>query len=138
LSIGVTGEYIQSLIDEVREDIGRIVTFYVPNPQPTYTDLYNPITDTRSKVTYTTHEILARVHWTSDEAITASPGGKYYIGQCYIHINPDYLEIAKSTQVDGGKVVVDGNDMTISKIIPQGVITINRYRLILEAFGDKK
>jgi hypothetical protein len=82
-------------------------------------------------------EVLARVHWTNDEQITATPGGKHYLGQCYIHIVPEYLALAESAQVDKGTVVVDGHTMSISKILPMGAPEINRYRLILIGDGNR-
>lgn len=87
--------------------------------------------------TYSTDTILARVHWTSDEGRTATPGGKYYTGDAQFHIEDKYLSIAEAAQVEGGKVIVDGHDMTITKIIPTGEAGINRYRVIATNTGKR-
>lgn len=81
--------------------------------------------------------VLARIHWSNDEQITATPAGKYYVGDAYIHIQPEYLELAEAAQSERGKVVIDNHNMQITKIIPQGAPTINRYKLILKGMGDR-
>lgn len=128
---------IKSIIDTVRERIGRNIIFHVPNAHADLTGLYNPISDTRYQMTTTDHTVLARIHWTNDEAITASPGGKFFHGDGYVVIDPSYLSIAQGAQQEGGSVTVDGREMTISKIIPVGAPTINRYRLILTGVGQR-
>jgi hypothetical protein len=149
----VNAQWIQDRIDEVRGYIGRNVTFHVPSLTPctlcVASGYYDPVNDITTFFTCpicagqyylpttTTTEVLARIHWTSDEAITATPGGKFYTGDANIHISPDYLSLAESTQTEKGKVVIDGHDMTILKIIPQGAPTINRYRLILKGDGQR-
>jgi len=82
-------------------------------------------------------EVLARVHWVNDEAITATPGGKYYLGQATLTINIDDLETAQKAQSESGKVVIDDHDMQITKIIPMG-FDINRYRVICNNMGDRQ
>jgi len=83
-------------------------------------------------------EVLARVHWVNDEAITATPGGKYYLGQATLTINIDDLETAQRTESEGGKVVIDDHNMQITKIIPMGAPDINRYRVICNGMGDRQ
>jgi hypothetical protein len=82
-------------------------------------------------------EVLARVHWVSNEAITATPGGKYFLGDAHITVDPTYTELLESAQNDAGKVVVDGQDMEIIRINPMGAPEINRVRAILKSVGTR-
>jgi hypothetical protein len=81
--------------------------------------------------------VLARVHWTNDEAIDTTPGGKYFVGDATATFDPSYRELAENTQVEEGKVVVDGHDMQIIKIIPLGAPEPNRYRVVLKNKGER-
>jgi hypothetical protein len=146
-------EYIKASIDAVREAIGRDVTFYAPKteacPLCVASGYYDSVGDTTYYytcpvcdgayylATFTETDVLARVHWTSDEGITATPGGKYFAGDAQIHIEDKWLAVAEASQVDGGKVIVDGHKMTITKIIPTGEAGINRYRIILSNTGER-
>ena len=151
--MSVDSQWIQDRIDEVRGEIGRIVKFHVPAtttcPLCTASGYYDSINDTTTyftcpvcagqwymPVTNVT-EVLARIHWTNDEAVTATPGGKFYMGDASLHINPQYLDLAESVESERGYVEVDNHKMTIIKIIPQGAPTINRYRLILKGDGQR-
>ena len=144
---------IKGIIDAVRAEIGRTVTFYTQNLSPCPLcltgNLYDSLGDISFNITCPTcagtywlntatpTEVLARVHWVNDEAITATPGGKYYIGEATLTIDPTYLDLAEACQNERGRVVVDGHDMTITKIIPFGGPAINRYRVILKNMGDR-
>ena len=149
----ISSEAIKAIIDNVREEIGRNVTFYTENLTAcslcVASGYYDPIGDTTF---YTVcpicdgaywinsalaTDVLARVHWVNDEAITATPGGKYYIGEATLTVDPSYLDLAEACQRESGKVVVDSHDMQITKIIPMGAPTINRYRIILKNMGDR-
>jgi hypothetical protein len=149
----VDSEYIRNKIDVVREQIGRTVTFNVRNLTPctlcTASGYYDAVNNITTYFTcpvcagqfympnMTATEVLARIHWTNDEQVTATPGGKHYLGQCYIHIEPEYLPLAESTQSEAGTVIVDNHTMHITKILPIGAPTINRYRLILVGDGSR-
>lgn len=140
-------------IDSARESIGRNVTFYTVDksacPLCLSGNLYDPITDNSFNVfcsvckgSYWVNvavgtEVLARVHWISDEGVTATPGGKYYLGDATVTVEKSYLDLAERCQDDGGKVLVDGHSMQISKIIPFGAFDITRYRVILKNMGDR-
>jgi hypothetical protein len=82
-------------------------------------------------------EVEARIHWSVDEQVTATPGGRYYIEDAYAHVEPQYLPLIEATQNEQGTVTVDGRTMKITKVIPQGAPTINRYRLILKGTGGR-
>lgn len=133
----VDAQGMKDIIDEVRAQIGRIIIFHVPNTHAPLDGFYNPVTDTRYQMTVTDYEVLARVHWTNDEAITATSGGKYFQGEAYAVIDPSYLSIAEGAQQEGGSVTVDSHEMAVSKIIPVGAPIINRYRLILVGTGQR-
>jgi hypothetical protein len=149
----VNADYIRDKIDLVRYQIGRTITFNVPNLTLCTLCVASGYYDaTSNSTTYftcpvcagqfympdvTSTEVLARIHWTNDEQVTATPGGKHYLGQCYVHIEPEYLALAESTQVEAGTVLVDGHTMSISKILPFGAPTLNRYRLILIGDGNR-
>lgn len=151
--LSVNKGYVKSKIDLVRRQIGRNVTFYT-SKSSICTDcvasgFYNPATDTSFNFVcplckgsaYTNSveptEVLARVHWAGDERITATPGGKYYVGECTLTIDPSYHELAQDAQKDAGKVVVDGRDMFITGIDPLGAPEINRIRLRCISAGTK-
>lgn len=146
-------EAIKAQIDAVRGQIGRNITFYVSSKAActlcTPSGYYDSVSDSTTYFTcpvchglyylptYTATEVLARVHWVSDEQVTATPGGKYFAGDCQAVIDPAYRTLAEAAQSEQGKVVVDGHDMSISKIIPVGAPSINRYRLILTNTGKQ-
>lgn len=127
-------DFIKAQIDAVRESIGRMVTVYYPLP---VAEVYiDPVDDTSFQKQYESEEILARVHWTSNEAMTMTPGGRYYVGEASITVDPEHLELLRKAQ-NGGKVVVDGLDMNILRINPLGAPEINRVRAILKGTGDR-
>jgi hypothetical protein len=144
---------IKRIIDNVRDEIGRNVTFYTENLAGcslcVASGYYDPIGDTTYYTvcpicsgsywinTSIATEVLARVHWVNDEAITATPGGKYYIGEATLTVDPIYLNLAEACEKESGKIVVDGHNMAITKIIPMGAPEINRYRIILKNMGDR-
>lgn len=151
--MSVDANYIRNTINSVRQQIGRDVVFYTPTLTQCPLCLLNGFIDPSTGTSYnfncpvckgtgwkssvTAHTILARIHWTNDEAVTATPGGKYYVGDCQLHIEPEYLSIAEAAQSDGGKVVVDGHNMSITKIIPNGAPTINRIRIVCTNMGTR-
>jgi len=146
----INADYIKQQIDTVREQIGREVSIYIPIRSAcvrcTASGFYDSFTD--HSVFFTCPEckgsfwkdtleetiILARVHWTSNEAINVTAGGKYYSGDAYFHVDPSYHTLLK-TSMDGGKVVIDGQEMNIIRINPGGAPTINRYKAILKGSG---
>lgn len=151
--IKVNREWIKRQIDSARVSIGRNVSFYTTSRTGCTLCLasgyYNETLDSTFYTgcpicsgnfyidAVTEHVILARVHWTNDEAATATPGGKYYIGDATVVIDPSYLDVAEAAQNETGKVVVDGHDMQITKIIPQGAPEPNRYRVVLKNQGER-
>lgn len=150
--MAVNAAYIKSKIDFVRSQIGRDVIFYLPNRVACdlcQNGYYDPHTDTSSNfqcplckgaywVNSTTQvTVLARIHWSNDEAITATPGGKYYIGDCTLGINTCDIDTAEAAQAEGGAVLVDGHKMSITKILPVGAPTINRYRVVCTNMGER-
>lgn len=149
----INRDFVKEIIDDVRENIGRSVFFYTTSLSACPLCLANNLYDAKSDVSFNVlcpickgtywintaveNEVLARVHWVNDEAVTATPGGKYYIGEATLTINIDDLEIAEQCQSESGKVVVDNHDMSITKIIPMGAPDINRYRIVLKNMGDR-
>lgn len=146
-------DWIKQQIDSVREQIGRIVIFYTVAksacPLCLADNLYDVVNDNSFNVVCPTcqgtywletaveNEVLARVHWVNDEAITATPGGKYYIGEATVTIDVSYLSLAEQCQSESGKVLVDGHSMQITRIIPFGAPEITRYRVVLKNMGDR-
>ncbi len=149
----INREAIKETIDSVRENIGRNVTFYTVEksacPLCVTNNLYDAVEDVSFNIMCPIckgkywleqavgTEVLARVHWVNDEAVTATPGGKYYLGEATLTINIADIEIAEQTQSESGLVKVDGHNMSITKIIPMGAPDINRYRVILKNMGDR-
>lgn len=138
----VSSEFVKSRIDNVRGQIGRYVTFYTPiagqNTDFVASGFYNPLTFTGYVPTFETTEVLARVHWAGDERITATPGGKYFVGDCSLTIDPSYHDLAQRCMTsDEGKVVVDTKEVTITSIDPMGAPTVNRLRLLCKTTGVK-
>jgi hypothetical protein len=145
-------ENIRAQIDAAREQIGRNVIVYIPALTEcalcTASGYYDSLSD-RSifftcpeckgaywKKGYSENIILARVHWTSNEGITATPGGKYFSGDAYIHIEPEYHSLLQEAQ-EGGKVRVDNQEMSIVRINPEGAPITNRYKVILRGVGER-
>lgn len=143
-------DHIRQQIDKGREEIGREVSIYTPVRSAcvlcTVSGFYDSISDHSTYFTcpecrgtfwkngMAETVIYARVHWTSNEAIDVTPGGKYFSGDAYIHVKPEYHSLLQQCQ-NGGKVVVDTNEMSIIKINPQGTPVINRYKAILKNRG---
>lgn len=149
----VNAAAMKSRIDAARQEIGRDVTFHtilgIACPLCTASGYLNPLSGdsyyyqcpTCSGQGYTNVTeatvVKARIHWTNDELRTASSVGKYYVGDCTLGVDIPYRELAERTQNESGKVVVDGHDMQIQKIIPVGAPIINRYRLVMKNMGDR-
>lgn len=145
--------FIKSVIDRAREEIGRDVTVYSPTssacPRCTASGYYDPIGDTTFYSvcpvcsgqywlhTTTQTDVLARVHWVGNEAISATPGGKYFVGDAHITVDPSKYSIFRAAQNESGKVLVDGQDMQIMQIRPMGAPEINRYRIVLRGMGSR-
>jgi len=145
--------FIENDIDFVRDVIGRNVTVYYPKPtaclECVASGYYDPMNDVSWNITcpqcngaywlanIESEDILARVHWVSNEGITATPGGKYFLGDAQITVDPCYKELLESAQNEMGKVVVDGQDMQIQRINPMGAPEINRVRAILKSMGGR-
>lgn len=66
-----------------------------------------------------------------------TPGGKFFVGDAYAVVAPEYHSLLVQAQNPGGKVVIDGQDMQIMRINPEGVPEINRYKLILRGMGSR-
>lgn len=82
-------------------------------------------------------DVLARVHWVGNEAITSTPGGKYYMGEATATVDPSYHDLFVQAQNEKGHVKVDEQDMQILQIRPMGVPEINRYRIVLKSVGNR-
>lgn len=151
--VKVNRGWMKKQIDSARESIGRNVTFYSTAKAPcslcTASGYYDTINDTTFYFNcpvcngqYYIYrevgtEVLARVRWSNDQAITATPGGRYYIGDATATIEDKYLSIAEEAFTETGKVVIDDRTMQIIKIIPEGAPEINRYKVIMKAYGDR-
>ena len=149
----INGLWIKEQIDSVREAIGRDVTFYSVTRAScslcTASGYYDTVNDTtyyfncpvcRGQYWIDTQvgtNVLARIRWSNDQAITATPGGRYYLGDATATIEDKYLPIAELAFKDTGKVLVDSHEMQIIKIIPEGAVSLNRYKVILKGYGDK-
>jgi hypothetical protein len=146
----VDSDYIKEVIDGVRDQIGRDISIYTPIRSAcvrcTASGFYDSISD--HSIFFTCPEckgtfwksgmeettINARVHWTTNEGITATPAGKYYSGDAYFHVTTEYHELLQKCQ-NGGKVMIDTQEMNIIKINPQGAPVVNRYKAILKGRG---
>lgn len=143
---------IKKDIDDLRGDIGREILLYTPTRVAcsicTTGSYYDSVTDKSLFIKcpeckgafwrndFTEHTILARVHWTTNEAMNMTPGGRYYTGDAYAVVDPEYHAVVQLAQA-GGKVKVDGQEMNITRISPEGASTINRYKLILRGSGGR-
>ena len=153
LIIKVNREWIKRQIDAVRESIGRDIVFYTEDKSPCTLCLpsgfYNAATDSTVYYncpvcagnyylnTVSGHVILARVRWTNDEAVNATPGGKYYVGDATATIDFNDRPVAEDCFSGAGRVDVDGHNMFITKIIPMGAPEPNRYRVVLRNAGNR-
>lgn len=150
---GVDSDWIKDQIDAVRDEIGRFITLRYPQTSACSICVASGYLDTISNTSWYTlcpecsgnywvgsieeREVLARVHWVSNEAITATPGGKHYLGDAHITVDPSEREFLVRAQADGGSVVVDEQEFSIHKINPMGTPTINRIRAILIGEGSR-
>ena len=149
----VNPAFIKAQIDSARDSIGRNITVYTPKTtacvECVASGYYDPVSDTSFNVVCPTcgglfwqnemdsTEVLARVHWVSNEAIQVTPGGKFFLGEAQVTVDPSYLSLLEAAQSDSGKVVVDGQDMAITKINPLGAPEVNRVRAILRGMGGR-
>jgi hypothetical protein len=149
----VRKSFIKDVIDRARQEIGRDVTVHTPIssacPLCVASGYYDLVGDTSFYTVCPTcqgrywlnttqeTEVLARVHWVGNEAINATPGGKYFVGDAQVTVDPSYYNLFKSAQNEAGKVVVDGQDMQIMQIRPMGAPEINRYRIVLRGMGNR-
>ena len=154
MPFGVDVDYIKDQIDAVRDDIGRNVTIYYPNStacvECAASGYYDPVGGASWNITcpqcnglywkqsVDNIDILARIHWVSNEGISATPGGKYFLGDAHITVDPTYMSLLQSAQNEIGKVVVDGQDMQIIRINPLGAPDITRVRAILKGMGQRR
>lgn len=150
---GINPDFLKGEIDSMRETIGRNVTVNVRGNSPCPLCTASGYFDSISNTSYFTTcpvcsgafwqdveiatEVLARVHWVSDEAITATPGGKFFLGDAHITVDPSYQALLESAQNNYGNVVVDGRTMEITRINPMGAPEINRIRAILKGSGKR-
>jgi hypothetical protein len=150
---GISPDFLKSQLDSMRDTIGRNITVYTSArdgcPLCTASGYYDSISDNSFYLvcpicsgsfwlsTTIATEILARVHWVSNEAITATPGGKYFLGDAHITVDPSYRTFLESAQKDSARVVVDNQDMSITRINPMGAPEINRVRAILRSMGQR-
>lgn len=150
---GVSSAYVKAQIDAVRRAIGRNVTVYYSAEQAcsicVASGYLDPISNTSWYTTCpechgsywldatTEEEILARIHWVSNEGITATPGGKYFMGDAQITVDPCYHESLQRAQSERGGVIVDGQDFQVLRINPMGAPTVNRVRGVLRVKGER-
>ena len=150
---GIDPDFLKSQIDLMRDTIGRTVSIYTsahsPCPLCTASGYYDSISDNSYYSvcpicsgafyldTTVRTDILARVHWVDNEGITATPGGKFFLGDAQITVDPSYQALLESAQNEAGKVVVDNQDMQITRINPLGAPEINRVRAILKSMGQR-
>lgn len=143
---------IKHEIDSFRGDIGRDILVYTPTQHAcsictsggyfdTFTNksVFIKCPECRGEFwrdDFDENTILARVHWTTNEAMNMTPGGRYFTGDAYAVIDPEFHTIVQGAQADG-YLMIDGQRMNISKISPEGAQSINRYKLILKGAGNR-
>lgn len=151
--MAISPQFIKAQIDSVRRAIGRNVTLYYPSDEPCgtcvasgwYDALNNESWNSTCPECHGTYwipetneeEILARVHWAGNEGLTATPVGKYFLGDAQITVDTCYHESLQRAQSEGGGVRVDGQDFQILRINPLGAPTVNRVRAILRGKGER-
>jgi len=149
----VNPDFIKDQIDSVRTQIGRTITVYTPQATACLACVaagdYDPKSDTSFNIVcpqcngayWINHvdgtDVLARIHWVGNEAITATPGGKYYLGDAQVTVDPMYRALFEAAQNEAGRVDVDGQHFQILKISPMGAPTINRIRIVLRGMGAR-
>ena len=148
---GFNKDFLKAQIDSVRESIGRDVTIYTSKSTVCVdcvaSGFYDPVSDTSFNVvcpqcsgagwltSVDATTVLARIHWVTNEGIKVTPGGKYFLGDAQITVDPSYTSLLEAAQNDAGKVVVDGQDMEIIRIDPKGAPEINRVEAVLKGMG---
>lgn len=130
------------IIDEIRDAIGRTVTFYVENKTDCPACSINPITNESTNpfcivcsgvgynVTVSGTDILAHVKWGKYDSLGWVTGGQYREGDCHLQIEytPEVYTLLDSAIY----VVVDNVTLRIGKKELRGVPAINRILLDLD------
>jgi len=148
----VYGSWVLHVEDTILPGIQRIIYLYTTSKSACPTCLaatdYDSVNDCSFNpkcaickgaywvLTEVANAVPARIRWTNDQNITATPGGKYYVGDATAKIGLKYYDLAMSCQTFTGHVLVDGHDMTISKIVPVGTPIITQYHLVLKNMGN--
>ena len=129
---------ITSIIDAIRAEIGRAVTFNVlaTTSGCSACGSLDPVTQTSTDSscvvcegeywinTYSGVTITGHVTWGSADEIAWYPGGKVYEGDCRVQIK---YTVANLNTVDTAKdVIVDNKILVVDKITLRGVPQINR------------
>lgn len=153
MTIGpVNKDYIKQKVDAVREQIGRTVVVNTPAvtgcsicvPSGYLDTFSNTSTYIKCPVcrgsywveTMEQTTLLARVHWVADEGMGVTPGGKFFVGEASMHVDPSYHSLMQETQAKGF-ITIDGQEMQIVRIDPRG-LDINRLRIVLRSRGTKR
>jgi hypothetical protein len=132
----------KSIIDEIRDTIGRTVEFRCVSATITCSACFlDPVTGTSDNAfcpvcsgeyyidTISGYSAIAHVTWSPSDILRWEPGGTMADGDCLIQVEyTDELLAVLPTVVD---VVVDGKIMEIKKKMLRGVQGINRILMKL-------
>ncbi len=135
----------KDIIDEIRDAIGRNITFNLVTVSGCSTCTFDPVNNastdsfcpTCSGYWYITTtsgvEVLAHVRWSPFDDQNFQPGGIVYEGDCIATIAYDaYNAYLVSTAKD---IFVNSRTMVIDKYTTKGVAAQNRIRLFLKELG---
>jgi hypothetical protein len=132
----------KDVIDEIREAVGRGVTFIIRHEEdcpvcsidPVTGNSTNPFCATCSGLgyipTYSGYNLTAHITWGQADIMSWISAGQYVEGDCRIQIEytPEHVTVVDTAH----RVIVDGKYLKVKKRILRGVDSINRIILDLE------
>lgn len=129
----------KSVIDEIRNAIGRNVIFYTEVLEDCPICAINPVTNESTNpfcttcsgvgyiITYSGTTMLAHITWNPSETLQWVEGGQWKGYDCRIQI--EYTITNKSIVSGADNVEVDGVKLRIANKSPRGVQSLNRIVL---------
>lgn len=135
-----------TVVNDIRDVIGRLVTFYKQYRQDCPVCDLDPVTDTSTNpycitcsgrgytYTYSGSDIRAHITWAPSETLGWVSGGQYIDGDCRIQI--EYTTQNITVIDESSYAMVDGKKFIIRKKMFRGVPELNRILIDLSEEED--
>ena len=130
---------LTGVIDDIRGQIGRNVSFYVPTLSGCSLCTLDPVTNTSTDSlcsgcqgkywipTYVSTTITGHITWGNIDELNWLPAGKVFDGDCRIQVK--YTLNISSLIDDAEYLVADNKTLEVKSKVLRGVPTINRILL---------